>query len=191
MRVFFYGGTFDPPHIGHKMIVEYCLDKCDKLILIPNKKSPDKLSNPVATYAQRKDMLKLLFNNNKILISDFEHNSDKINYTYLTIKHLKKSYENSVLTMVIGNDQLVNLKKWKNFEFILNEVKILCFNRLLPDDDKSENKLIKDIKFIEKFNINISSSIVRKNILNNSIENLSDMLNNKIIKYIMKERLYV
>ena len=191
MRVFFYGGTFDPPHIGHKMIVEYCLDKCDKLILIPNKKSPDKLSNPVATYAQRKDMLKLLFNNNKILISDFEHNSDKINYTYLTIKHLKKSYKNSVLTMVIGNDQLVNLKKWKNFEFILNEVKILCFNRLLPDDDKSENKLIKDIKFIEKFNINISSSIVRKNILNNSIENLSRMLNNKIIKYIMKERLYV
>ena len=191
MRVFFYGGTFDPPHIGHKMIVEYCLDKCDKLILIPNKKSPDKLSNPVATYAQRKDMLKLLFNNNKILISDFEHNSDKINYTYLTIKHLKKSYKNSVLTMVIGNDQLVNLKKWKNFEFILNEVKILCFNRLLPDDDKSENKLIKDIKFIEKFNINISSSIVRKNILNNSIENLSGMLNNKIIKYIMKERLYV
>jgi len=191
MRVFFYGGTFDPPHIGHKMIVEYCLDKCDKLILIPNKKSPDKLSNPVATYAQRKDMLKLLFNNNKILISDFEHNSDKINYTYLTIKHLKKSYKNSVLTMVIGNDQLVNLKNWKNFEFILNEVKILCFNRLLPDDDKSENKLIKDIKFIEKFNINISSSIVRKNILNNSIENLSGMLNNKIIKYIIEERLYV
>ena len=191
MRVFFYGGTFDPPHIGHKMIVEYCLDKCDKLILIPNQKSPDKLLNPVATYAQRMDMLKLLFNNKKIVISDFEHNSDKINFTYLTIKHLKKSYKNSVLTMVIGNDQLVNLKKWKNFEFILNEVKILCFNRLLSDDDKSENKLIKDIKFIEKFNIKISSSIVRKNILNNSIENLSGMLNNKIIKYIMKERLYV
>ena len=191
MRVFFYGGTFDPPHIGHKMIVEYCLDKCDKLILIPNKKSPDKLLNPIATYAQRKDMLKLLFNNKKIVISDFERDSDKINYTYLTIKHLKKSYKNSVLTMVIGNDQLVNLKKWKNFDFILNEVKILCFNRLLSDDDKSKNKLIKDINFIQKFNINISSSIVRKNISNNSIKNLDGMLNNKIIKYIMKERIYV
>ena len=93
--------------------------------------------------------------------------------------------------MVIGNDQLVNLKKWKNFEFILNEVKILCFNRLLSDNDKSKNKLIKDIKFIEKFNINISSSIVRKNILNNSIKNLGGMLNNEIINYIMKERIYV
>ncbi len=136
-------------------------------------------------------MLKLLFNNKKIVISDFERDSDKINYTYLTIKHLKKSYKNSVLTMVIGNDQLVNLKKWKNFEFILNEVKILCFNRLLSDNDKSKNKLIKDIKFIEKFNINISSSIVRKNILNNSIKNLGGMLNNEIINYIMKERIYV
>jgi len=191
MKVFFYGGTFDPPHKGHKLIVEYCLEKCDKLILIPNKKSPNKLSNPIATFKQRKDMLKILFNDNKIIISDFEGNSNKDNYTYLTINHLKKIYKNSDLTMVIGNDQLVNLKKWKKNNFILDEVKILCFNRQILYKDKSEADLIGNIEFVEKFNIDISSSKIRTSMLNKSIKSLENMLNNKIIKYIMKEKIYV
>jgi len=191
MKVFFYGGTFDPPHKGHKLIVEYCLEKCDKLILIPNKKSPNKLSNPIATFKQRKDMLKILFNDNKIIISDFEGNSNKDNYTYLTINHLKKIYKNSDLTMVIGNDQLVNLKKWKKNNFILDEVKILCFNRQILYKDKSEADLIGNIEFVEKFNIDISSSKIRSSMLNKSIKSLENMLNNKIIKYIMKEKIYV
>ena len=191
MKVFFYGGTFDPPHKGHKLIVEYCLEKCDKLILIPNKKSPNKLSNPIATFKQRKDMLKILFNDNKIIISDFEGNSNKDNYTYLTINHLKKIYKNSDLTMVIGNDQLVNLKRWKKNNFILDEVKILCFNRQILYKDKSEADLIGNIEFVEKFNIDISSSKIRTSMLNKSIKSLENMLNNKIIKYIMKEKIYV
>jgi len=191
MKVFFYGGTFDPPHKGHELIVEYCLEKCDKLILIPNKKSPDKSSNPIANFHQRENMLKILFNNKKIVISDFEGNSNKDNYTYLTINHLKKIYKNSDLTMVIGNDQLVNLKKWKKNNFILDEVKILCFNRHILYKDKSEADLRGNIEFVEKFNIDISSSKIRSSMLNKSIKSLENMLNNKIIKYIMKEKIYV
>ena len=191
MKVFFYGGTFDPPHKGHKLIVEYCLEKCDKLILIPNKKSPNKLSNPIATFKQRKDMLKILFNDNKIIISDFEGNSNKDNYTYLTINHLKTIFKKADLTMVIGNDQLVNLKKWNRFNFILDEVKILCFNRHILYKDKSEADLRGNIEFVEKFNIDISSSKIRSSMLNKSIKSLENMLNNKIIKYIIKEKIYV
>tara|TARA_B110000263_G_scaffold107503_1_gene93940 strand:- start:1236 stop:1811 length:576 start_codon:yes stop_codon:yes gene_type:complete len=191
MKIFFYGGTFDPPHKGHKLIVEYCLDKCDNLILIPNKKSPDKLSNPKATFNQRKEMLKILFNNEKIVISEFEAKSTKTNYTYLTINHLKEIYKKSDLTMVIGNDQLVNLKKWKNINYILDEVKILCFNRKIVDNIRLKSDLKGDIEFVENFNINISSSEVRNSLLNKSIGRLNSMLNNRIIKYIEKEKIYV
>jgi nicotinate-nucleotide adenylyltransferase len=191
MKIFFYGGTFDPPHKGHKLIVEYCLDKCDNLILIPNKKSPDKLSNPKATFNQRKDMLKILFNNEKIVISEFEEKSTKTNYTYLTINHLKEIYKKSDLTMVIGNDQLVNLEKWKNINYILDEVKILCFNRKIVDNIRLKSDLEGDIEFVENFNINISSSEVRNSLLNKSIGSLNGMLNNRIIKYIEKEKIYV
>jgi len=191
MKVFFYGGTFDPPHKGHELIVEYCLEKCDKLILIPNKKSPDKSSNPIANFHQRENMLKILFNNKKIVISDFEGNSNKDNYTYLTINHLKKIFKKADLTMVIGNDQLVNLKKWNRFNFILDEVKILCFNRIILDENRFKVDFIDNIEFVEKFNVNISSSKVRNSIFNKSIKSLDDMLNTKIINYIMKEKIYV
>jgi|TARA_B100001175_G_scaffold304087_1_gene299739 nicotinate-nucleotide adenylyltransferase len=191
MKVFFYGGTFDPPHKGHELIVEYCLEKCDKLILIPNKKSPDKSSNPIANFHQRENMLKILFNNKKIVISDFEGNSNKDNYTYLTINHLKTIFKKADLTMVIGNDQLVNLKKWNRFNFILDEVKILCFNRIILDENRFKVDFIDNIEFVEKFNVNISSSKVRNSIFNKSIKSLDDMLNTKIINYIMKEKIYV
>tara|TARA_B100001250_G_scaffold209054_1_gene179448 strand:+ start:857 stop:1432 length:576 start_codon:yes stop_codon:yes gene_type:complete len=191
MKVFFYGGTFDPPHKGHELIVEYCLEKCDKLILIPNKKSPDKSSNPIANFHQRENMLKILFNNKKIVISDFEGNSNKDNYTYLTINHLKTIFKKADLTMVIGNDQLVNLKKWNKFNFILDEVKILCFNRIILDENRFKVDFIDNIEFVEKFNVNISSSKVRNSIFNKSIKSLDDMLNTKIINYIMKEKIYV
>lgn len=191
MKIFFYGGTFDPPHKGHQLIVEYCLEKCDKLILIPNKKSPDKSSNPIANFHQRENMLKILFNNKKIVISDFEGNSNKDNYTYLTINHLKTIFKKADLTMVIGNDQLVNLKKWNKFNFILDEVKILCFNRIILDENRFKVDFIDNIEFVEKFNVNISSSKVRNSIFNKSIKSLDDMLNTKIINYIMKEKIYV
>tara|TARA_X000000368_G_scaffold386350_1_gene346264 strand:+ start:664 stop:1239 length:576 start_codon:yes stop_codon:yes gene_type:complete len=191
MKVFFYGGTFDPPHKGHELIVEYCLEKCDKLILIPNKKSPDKSSNPIANFHQRENMLKILFNNKKIVISDFEGNSNKDNYTYLTINHLKTIFKKPDLTMVIGNDQLVNLKKWNRFNFIIDEVKILCFNRIILDENRFKVDFIDNIEFVEKFNVNISSSKVRNSIFNKSIKSLDDMLNTKIINYIMKEKIYV
>ena len=136
-------------------------------------------------------MLKILFNNKKIVISDFEGNSNKNNYTYLTINHLKEIYKKSDLTMVIGNDQLVNLKKWKNINYILDEVKILCFNRKILDNIRLKSDLKGDIEFVENFNINISSSKVRYNLLNKSIGSLNSMLNNRIIKYIEKEKIYV
>ena len=68
MKIFFYGGTFDPPHIGHKMIVEKLLPSCDKLIVFPAKKSPVKKDNPVLNVIYlktfKKPKVSKKFNNN-------------------------------------------------------------------------------------------------------------------------------
>ena len=60
MKIFFFGGTFDPPHIGHKMIVDKCYDKCDKFIIFPNLKSPHKIDFGVTHYIHRVEMLRIL-----------------------------------------------------------------------------------------------------------------------------------
>ena len=41
MKLGFFGGTFNPPHNGHKLIIDQCKDRFDKFLVIPNGFSPD------------------------------------------------------------------------------------------------------------------------------------------------------
>ena len=104
MKIFFYGGTFDPPHIGHQKIIEALLPRCDKMIIFPAKKSPFKKVYPIASNIHRINMLNLLFENNKVIIDDYEILSEKLNYTYLTIDYLEKKYLNCSFTIIIGRN---------------------------------------------------------------------------------------
>ena len=129
MKIFFYGGTFDPPHKGHESIVNHLLPLCDKFVLFPTVQSPLKNASPKADINHRINMLKILFNKKKIEIDYFDSDKKKKNYTYLTISYLKKKYLDSSLTMIIGKDQLINLSNWKNYKSIIDNVNIICFNR--------------------------------------------------------------
>ncbi len=188
MKIFFFGGTFDPPHLGHEKIVDFCLDNCDKLVIIPNKNSLDKIKTTDANH--RLNMLKLLFNNKRIIIDEFELESKKPNYTYYTIEYLKNIYKDD-LTMVIGYDQLINIDNWFNFKEILEDINILCFNRKVSNRVKNNKfRKLKNIKYIEKFNYNISSSKIRKKIINSKNESYKKNLNHEVIKYIKMNKLY-
>ena len=190
MNIFFYGGTFDPPHIGHKMIVEYLLPICDKLILIPAKKSPLKKNPPIASGIERIDMLKLLFNDPKIEVDDFEIRSKDKNYTYLTVDYLMKKYKHCIFTMVIGKDQLNSLEKWKFIDTFFNSIKILCFNRNGFKGAISSNFNRSSIKYVDDFNFDVSSTKIRKSI--NSLNgDLKSMLDLKVLEYIKKNNTYV
>ena len=190
MNVFFFGGTFDPPHLGHKMIVKHCLNHCDKLVIIPNKKSPDKQNLPVSNSTHRLNMLKLLFNDPKICIDNYEIKATKVNYTYLTIEYLKNKYNNSDISMIIGLDQFANLPNWKEYEKILDKVNIVCFNR----ESNKLNDIIpetKKMKFLHSFNFDISSKEIRKYLIESKKEKYIKMLDEKVIKYIKENKLYV
>ena len=60
--------------------------------------------------------------------------------------------------MIIGLDQLLNLNKWKNYDKIIQSVNIYCFNRDINGYKISD--IYKNINFIEKFNYEISSTII-------------------------------
>ena len=190
MKIFFFGGTFDPPHIGHYMIVKKCLKLCDKFIFFPTNKSPGKVDSPIADSNHRLNMLKILFKNRKVNIDLFEINSKETNYTYYTIGYLKDKYPMSDISMIIGYDQLIKFKEWYKYQDIINQVNIICFNRKI-NNQKNENKLkIKDIKYFDEFNYNISSTKIREFLLESKGSNLSKILNSNIIKYIKKNKLY-
>ena len=191
MRIFFYGGTFDPPHIGHEKIIETLLPRCDKIIIFPARKSPFKKTYPIASSIHRINMLNLLFENNKILIDNYEIISKKLNYTYLTIDYLEQKYPNCSFTMVIGKDQIANLSKWHNFSIFSKKINIICFNRDLKGELQAENHDALKFENICHFNIDTSSTHIRNNIKLNNTKYLNNNLSLKVQEYIESNNLYV
>ena len=129
MRLDFFGGSFNPPHEGHKRIIEYCSEEFDKFLIIPNYNSPEVDKEVLVSYEHRCNMLKLQLGREKKYIDDYEAKSNQINYTYLTIQYLKKKYKRYDIYMILGKDQLDNLSNWFNSNFILDNVKLICFDR--------------------------------------------------------------
>ena len=191
MKVFFFGGTFDPPHIGHELIIKKILPMCEKLILFPVNHSPDKNNRPLASNEHRLNMLKILFENNQIEIDDFDLKAGKENYTYLTISYLKKKYINSEISMIIGYDQLENLKNWKKYKTILENVKIICFNRNNKKGSFDNHMLKGKISYIRDFNIDISSTEIRRQLLKNNLHIIENTMNPILVEYIKENNLYV
>ena len=187
MKIFFFGGSFDPPHRGHLSIIQSCIEKAQKLILIPTNQSPFKENAPQVSSYHRIQMLKLLIKNidHSIIIDDWEIKRVKSNYTYDTIKYLKKKYTNSRLSMVIGGDQMNNFDKWKNHKRIIDMVQVIVFNR-----PNYKVKLLEGMKvsWIPDLEMDISSSIIRKKIAKGVIP-IND-LSQIIIKYIQDNNLY-
>ena len=189
MNIYFFGGSFDPPHLGHLKMIETCFEKFDisHFILIPAFQSPLKKNKPIASAFHRIEMLKIMIKDvkGKIIIDDYEVSKKSFSYTYDTIKHFKKKYPDDCFSMLLGKDQFLNIKKWKNYEKILNSVKIIVFNRL-----NKKEMIVDQIDAIQinDFDFNISSRRIREKF--NNCESVINDLPMKINNYINKNQIY-
>ena len=187
MNLYFFGGSFDPPHIGHLSIIQSCVIDSERIILIPTKKSPFKDQIPVSSAYHRIRMLELLINKiaHPIIIDDWEINNPAPNYTYETIRHLQTDYPDSNLSMVIGGDQLTRFQGWKNYREIMDVVRIVAFNR---DKSQYNPPVGMQISWLADFHIKISSTAIRKKIIEGYIP--SNDLTPEVLKYIESNHLY-
>ena len=196
MKIAFFGGSFDPPHIGHKKIIENCISLFDKVLIVPNKESVDFNKKNIASAEDRINMLNSMISSKIVEIIDFEIKSDKKNYTYRTIKYLEEKYPDEELFMIIGKDQIYNLHNWYQYEYIVDNINIVCFDRKIDMQVKENDFLnFKKINFMD-FNYKFSSSDIKnilldfKNNKNLSSELLS-YLDKKVLKYIVENNLYI
>ena len=186
MKLYFYGGSFDPPHLGHKQIINYFSKKSDKLLVVPTHTSPLKSIAP-AKYSDRVKMLELMLGKNisgNISIVDYELQS-KTPYTVDLVKLLKLRFPLSEINMIIGCDQFNNIKKWKNYDYIIENIKISVVSR--PNFKLKSDFCIDN--YIEEISIDISSSFIRKNIT--SLDMIAHKIDQNVMNYIISNKLYL
>lgn len=184
-------GSFNPIHLGHEKMIKSLIknNDIDMAIVIPAGDNYHLKSN-LLSYTDRYNMLKLSFNNEKIIISDLE--KDKYHYTYENIKLLKEKYINDELYLVIGADNLVELDTWKNYEYILKNCNFIVYNRNNINIKEYLNNHFTNYKnkiIIKKEIGSVSSTLIR-NLLKNDDKEASKYLNSDVLNYIIKNNLY-
>lgn len=128
-----YGGTFDPPHLGHIHLIQklFSLFPITKLFLVPNQRNPLKTQSPHLSPDDRKLLLETAVRglDSRIELLDFELKKPGPSYTIDTVRFLETQLQES-LTVVIGNELFTDLPFWKEAPELMRKVDWIVVNRV-------------------------------------------------------------
>ena len=131
-RIGIYGGTFNPPHLGHIQAAKAAVQALDltRLLLIPDNIAPHKELPPGSPAPeQRLEMLRLATQDAPELeVSDLELRREGVSYTFETVLALSEQYPEAQLFLLMGTDMFVSFDTWKNTDIILSHAAlgVLC-----------------------------------------------------------------
>lgn len=177
-KVALFGGSFNPPHIGHTMIISYALSQhVNRVLVVPAYKHP--LGKELSSFDHRCHMAKLAFDflGDKVLISGIEKFYN-ISRTLDIIEILYKINPDIELHLLVGSDILDEKDKWYKFEKIEELAPLIVLER---EGYTNERSVI-----IPR----ISSTYVRVLIERGKNSELNKFLHPDVIRYIEKNELY-
>lgn len=184
-----FGGTFDPPHIGHVGLVEKALEifSPDYFLVIPSPEPPHKEGLKKTSFEARFSMTKLAFQHlHNVEVSDVEHSLPKPSYTFQTLEFLMENIKKPV-GLLIGSDSLQNFDSWYRFEEILHKSNLIVYpRRCWPTEiPKSLFKFSDCIHIMEGDFFEPSSTHIR-----NGGEKMDESLTPSVLEYIRQNQLY-
>jgi len=156
-------GSFNPIHNGHMAIAEYIAEysDIDELWFVVSPQNPLKRQHNLLDDYQRLELVhRAIGDDSRFRVSDIEFYIPKPSYTIDTLTYLSDKYSNYEFKMIIGADNLVSLKKWKNYELLEKKYIRLVYPRHGVSEE--EIKRHKNIEIVNAPKIEISSSFIRK-----------------------------
>ncbi len=195
-KIGLFGGTFDPPHIGHLKIVKESLFQLqlDKLYVVVSGNPWMKGERVVASKHQRQEMVEIAFEGyKKVCLLKLEINKDSPSYSYQTLEYLKKTENKNEFYFIVGSDAALSMDKWKKPLNILTSSKIVCVPRNKISNQSVEKKLLgiyphSQIQFLKNVEEKISSTEIRKLFKGN--EDVIEYFDYYVYTYILKNDLY-
>ena len=143
MKIGIYGGTFNPPHLGHVTAARAVFEllKLDLLLLVPDGQPPHKTLPPGSpTAEQRLEMTRLageqLGLGEKVRTLDLELRREGRSYTAETLRQLHQQYPEDELWLLMGTDMFLTLQAWREPGEILSLAGIAAFGRTEEDTEE-------------------------------------------------------
>ena len=181
MKIGLYFGTFNPIHIGHLIIANHMAEHSDieQIWMVVTPHNPLKQKNTLLDDRQRLHMVQLATEDfPKIKPSDIEFKLPQPNYTVNTLAHLKDKFPQHEFSLIMGEDNLNSLHKWKNYEYILEHHDIYIYPRITSEAENHDFKNHPHIHKIDAPIVEISATFIRKSIKNK--KNIRPLLPEKV-----------
>lgn len=142
MRIVLYGGSFNPPHLGHlhaARAAEEALQP-DLFLVVPDRVPPHKeLAENSPSPEERMEMCKIAFRSlPSAEISNIELERIGKSYTADTVADMRKRFPADELVLVIGSDMLLSFRQWYNYRYILSECTLAVAERENGEADDLE-----------------------------------------------------
>ncbi len=165
MRVGLFFGSFNPIHIGHMIIAQTMLESnhIDELWFVVSPQNPFKKNKNLLHEFDRLDLVEAAIHyESKFRASDIEFHLSKPSYTIDTLTHLTEKYTNHEFKLIIGEDNLAQFHKWKNYDQILKYYPLLVYPR--PNAPKPKIEIGDQVEFVEAPLLHISATFIRDRI---------------------------
>mgnify|MGYP000306290017 CR=1 FL=1 len=186
-----YFGTFNPIHVGHLIIANHMAEHSDldQIWMVVTPHNPYKQKTTLLDDYQRLHMVTLATEDfNKIKPSDIEFKLPQPNYTVNTLAHFEEKYPMHEFALIMGEDNLNSLHKWKNYETILAHHHVYIYPRIAEGTIEHQFKKHPKIHTVNAPIVEISSTMIRNGIKDKM--NIRPLLTKEVWEYLDEMNFY-
>lgn len=189
MKIGLFFGSFNPVHVGHLIIAQAVVNETelDRCWMVVSPQNPFKKKKNLLGEYDRYRMLELALGDHPdIQASNVEFRLPKPSYTVDTLLHLRERFTSYEFSLVMGEDNLEHLHKWKNYEAILNHYTVYCYPRLGSTGEHWEKFPM--VRRFEMPYLDISATQVRDMV--KAGKDVRYLVPHGAYEYLVKEQLY-
>ncbi len=186
-----YFGTFNPIHIGHLIIANQIVENSDldEIWMVVTPHNPFKKKSSLLDNHHRFEMVyRATEDYDKISPSDIEFKLPQPNYTVHTLAHISEKYPSNNFSLIMGEDNLKSLHKWKNYETILQHHNVYVYPRISAGKVETQFDNHPKIHRVNAPIVEISSTMVRNAIKDG--KNIKPLLSATVWQYIDEMNFY-
>ncbi|HEY4356531.1 MAG TPA: nicotinate (nicotinamide) nucleotide adenylyltransferase [Acidobacteriaceae bacterium] len=206
MRIGFFGGTFDPPHLGHLAVAQAALRTyaLDRILIAPTGHQPLKPHSPIASFADRLAMVELLCreaNGLQASAIDRPQPDGAPNFTIDTLARLRAGLDSNgspdaspdvSLFMIVGADAFLDLRRWREPDKLLEAAEWIVVSRPGAALDLAPLKLTATqrarVYLLDTVHVPVSATEVRAQL--QAHHDVSGLLPPEVSAYIRAHHLY-
>jgi len=193
VRLGIFGGTFDPPHVGHTLAASDAFEHLalDHLVLVPTATQPLKASRVTASAADRLAMVRLTAGNDPRLETDsVEVDREGLSYTVDTLAEFARRFPSAEMFLLVGADVLSTFRQWRHPQTILELATLAVLRRADSEGAvvEMDAELARRAAFIPTRRIDVSSTEIRDRVRTG--RSIHGFVTDTVAEYIGAHRLY-